>query len=268
MKSLYCACLLAASMLMPTQAQADDLDQLKAKGEIVIGVKDSSPPFGEFNPKTKTVMGYDIDMGVAVAKRMGLKPVFKTVETGNRVQLLLDRKIDLIMASLGKTPDVAKQVDLSYGYFMNQTKALALKGVIRSYDDYYTVSIGVTAGGPLEKLMRKQFPSAELVTAPDKPELTAMLTSGKVQSIVAAEALLISIWNELPNKQRYEMPDYPINVNPIAIGMRKGETKLRTAINRALTEIEDSGEAERIYERWFGANTTTPIPRTFRINRY
>jgi len=36
-------------------------------------------------------------------------------------------------------------------------------------------------------------------------------------------------------------------------------------VNRALLELEQSGEAARIYDRWFGPNTRTPLKRTFRI---
>lgn len=50
----------------------DTLADAKKKGVLVVGCKDSLPPFGYIDEKTRQIVGYDIDFVNAIAKKMGV----------------------------------------------------------------------------------------------------------------------------------------------------------------------------------------------------
>src|SRR5712692_3459010 len=58
-------------MFFALPASADKLDDIKARGELVIGVAEASPPFS-FRDKDKGVVGYDVDLAAQVASRLGV----------------------------------------------------------------------------------------------------------------------------------------------------------------------------------------------------
>jgi polar amino acid transport system substrate-binding protein len=47
--------------------------------------------------------------------------------------------------------------------------------------------------------------------------------------------------------------------------MRKGEKEFVALVNGVLLEMEKSGEAKAIFEKWFGPRSSTPLKRNFKI---
>jgi polar amino acid transport system substrate-binding protein len=78
-------------------------------------------------------------------------------------------------------------------------------------------------------------------------------------------AILTELKPALRPPADFELSPFPLSVKSYGVGLRQGESALRKAINEALLDLEKSGEAEKIYNRWFGPGSDTPIPRTFRI---
>jgi polar amino acid transport system substrate-binding protein len=79
--------------------------------------------------------------------------------------------------------------------------------------------------------------------------------------------VLVRLHDKMRNNRLYEISPFPLNIKSYAVAMRKGEKNLQAAINDALIGMEASGDAERIYNRWFGPETSDPIPRGFSIQR-
>ena len=71
--------------------------ELQDDGEIRIGVKFDVPPFGFENPQPGEVEGFDVDLGTYIADRLGVEPVFREATSDNRIPLLVDGSIDLIL---------------------------------------------------------------------------------------------------------------------------------------------------------------------------
>src|SRR5262249_56035571 len=75
MKRLAAVIFAACALVQP--AAADRLDDVRARGKLIVGVSDTTPPFSFKKPGRSEVVGYDLDIVHAVAKRLGLP-----VETG------------------------------------------------------------------------------------------------------------------------------------------------------------------------------------------
>jgi len=60
---------------------------------------------------------------------------------------------------------------------------------------------------------------------------------------------------------KYEIPDLQISMEPYGIGMRKGDANFLKFVNDTLLEMEKNGEAKKIFVKWFGPKTESPISR-------
>ena len=72
-------------------AHASQVDDIKKKGELVVGVLGTDEPLSFIDPKTRELAGYDVELGKAVAAKLGVKPVFKQITLAARIPELQQR---------------------------------------------------------------------------------------------------------------------------------------------------------------------------------
>lgn len=243
----------------------DTLAEVKKKGVLVAGVKDSLPPFGSVDPQTKEFVGYDIDFVKYIAKKLGVKVEYKPVTSANRMPQLMEGHIDLIAATMTKNPERAKQIDFSYTYFLTGQKFLTKKGTVKSLKDLEGKKIGTAKGSTSEQNVKKAVPSATVLSFDDYPQGVLALQQGKVVAVTTDESILAGQLGKLEKnpatKGKFEIPDISISVEPYGIGMRKGDANFVKFVNDTLLEMEKKGEAKKIFEKWFGPKTDSPIAR-------
>ena len=104
-----------ALALVPLTAHADALDNITKAGVLKVAVPEDYPPFGAVGADMKP-QGYDIDTAALLAKSLGVKLELVPVNSANRVPYLTTNKVDLVISSLGKTPDREKVMDFSAPY--------------------------------------------------------------------------------------------------------------------------------------------------------
>ncbi|MFC4161515.1 transporter substrate-binding domain-containing protein [Chitinimonas lacunae] len=257
--------LLSASLLLAAVfAQADQLDDIKARGQLVAAVIADAPPFGSFNAD-KTVSGYDIDFASAIAKKIGVKLVVRDVQPSQRIPYVKQGQADIAVATLTKTSERAKEIDFSLGYFVTGQKFLVRRGKYNSIESLTRARIGVAQSTTSEAQLRKELPNSTVVLFPDNPEAIKALVDGQIDAVTTDEPVLAGLLAKLPNRGQFEIPEISISTEAYGIGIRKGEKRLQKLIDETLLEMEQSGEAERIFNRWFGPNSSTPLTRIFRI---
>ncbi len=249
-------------------AQAASLEAIKSNGQIVIGVKDSSPPFSQMDAKTRTLTGYDIDFALGIAKRLNVKPIFKTLESENRIPWLKENKVDIVIADFSRTTEREKEVAFSTGYFVTDTRVLAKKGLFKNEKDLATGHIAVPAGSSEAKLMRKLFPKAKLAEFEDTPEMLKAVAAGVVDGMLGDGPVMMASLGKIPAAQRgqFEVSEFALDLKILSVGMPKNEKTLQAAVNNALVDMETSGEALAIYNRWFGPQSSQPMGRIFKIS--
>lgn len=244
----------------------DRLETIKKRGTLVAGVKDSTPGFGYVDEKTREIVGYDIDFVKAIANKLGVKVEFKPVTSASRMPQLIEGNIDIIAATMTKTAERAKQIDFSYTYFFTGQKFIAKKGTVKSLADLNGTKIGTAKGSTSEQNAAKALPTATILAYDDYPQAFLALQQGKVFAMTTDETILANILANAPNKEQYEIPDIRISDEPYGLGIRKGEKGLVDLVNRTLLELEKSGEAKKIFDKWFGPTTPAPLARgTFKI---
>ena len=244
---------------------ADTLDTIKKRGTLIAGVKDSTPGFGYVDEKKREIVGYDVDFVAYLAKKLGVKLELKPVTSASRMPQLVEGNIDIIAATMTKTPERAKQIDFSYTYFLTGQKFLVKKGTVKSLKDLEGKRIGTAKGSTSEQNASKALPKATVLSFDDYPQAFLALQQGKVVAVTTDESILANLLAKAPNKELFEIPDIRISDEPYGLGIRKGEKAFVDFVNKALLEMEKSGEAAKTFDRWFGPNSSTPLKRNFKI---
>jgi polar amino acid transport system substrate-binding protein len=243
----------------------DTLAEVKKNGVLVAGVKDSLPPFGSVDPNTKEYVGYDIDFVKYIANKLGVKVEYKPVSSANRMPMLMEGRIDLIAATMTKNPERAKQIDFSYTYFLTGQKFLTKKGTVKSLKDLEGQKIGTTKGSTSEQNVKKAVPSATVLSFDDYPQGVLALQQGKVIAETTDESILAGQLGKLQKnpatRGQFEIPDLQISTEPYGLGIRKGDTNFLNFVNATLLEMEKNGEAKKIFDKWFGPDSDSPINR-------
>jgi len=244
-------------------AYADRLDDIKKRGEIKIAVFDSNPPFGFIDEKTKQIAGLDVDYANAIGKALNVDVKLIPTNPANRIPLLNSQKADLIVANFTVTPERAKTVDFSVPYFATGQKFIAKKGVLKTPDDLKKLRIVADKGTVMEITLREQYPTARVISYDDTPFAFSALRNGVVQAITQDDAKLIGLLANVPAEQReaFEISPFSITKEYQAVGITKGETRLKNKVDEVLFKLEQDGEAVTIYDRWFGPQTTSAMPR-------
>jgi polar amino acid transport system substrate-binding protein len=240
---------------------ADTLEMVKKKGVLVAGVKDSTPGFGFVDEKTRQIIGYDVDFVAAIANKLGVKLELKPVTSASRMPQLIEGNIDIIAATMTATPERAKQIDFSLTYFFTGQKFIVKKGTVKSLADLNGKRIGTAKGSTSEQNAAKALPKATILSFDDYPQALLALQQGKVFAATTDESILATLLGNAPNKDQYEIPDIQISDEPYGLGMRKGDKNFVDFVNKTLLEMEKSGEAKKIFDKWFGPNATIALKR-------
>lgn len=271
MKKLVALFMMTAVVTIAAQsfaaAPADTLASVKKSGVLVAGVKDSLPPFGYIDEKTRTIVGYDIDFVNAIAKKLGVKVELKPVTSATRMPQLQEGNIDIIAATMTKNPERAMVIDFSDTYFFTGQKFITKKGTVKTLKDLEGKRIGTTKGSTSEKNVAKALPTATVLSFDDYPQAYLALQQGKVQAVTTDEAILAGLLAKTPKslKGKFEIPNIQISDEPYGLGMRKGDKNFVYFVNKTILAMEKSGEAKKIFDKWFGPNSDTPLERTFKI---
>jgi polar amino acid transport system substrate-binding protein len=267
---LFIVALAMLGALCGSALAADTLAEVKKNGVLVAGVKDSLPPFGSVDPNTKEFIGYDIDFVKYIAKKLGVKVEYKPVTSANRMPMLMESRVDLLACTMTKNPERAKQIDFSYTYFLTGQKFLTKKGTVKTLKDLEGKKIGTAKGSTSEQNVKKAVPSATILSFDDYPQGVLALQQGKVIAVTTDESILAGQLGKLEKnpatKGKFEIPELSISEEPYGLGVRKGDTNFLKFVNDAILEMEKKGEAAKIFEKWFGPNSDSPIKRgTFKI---
>src|ERR1700686_1021917 len=121
------ACLTA----LPQLAAADKLDDVKARGRLLVGTSDTSPPFS--SRENGKVAGYDVDLAARVAQRLALPMETLSIVNADRIQALQQDRVDLVASGITRAENRKKDVGFSLAYLVSPHKVLIRKdGGIRT----------------------------------------------------------------------------------------------------------------------------------------
>jgi polar amino acid transport system substrate-binding protein len=238
-----------------TQANANRLEQIQEKGELVVAVPQDFPPFGSVGTDLQPV-GYDVDVAAFLAEGMDVKLKLVPVTSANRIPYLQTNKVDLVISSMGKNPEREKVIDFSNAYapfflgVFGESSASVAEAA-----DLSGKTLGVTRGSIEDLEISKVAPSdAEIQRFEDNNTTLSAYLSGQTELIATGNLVAAKI-AERANAREVESK-FVIKNSPCYIGMRKNEPELMAKVNDLIKEGMSSGKLDTLSQTWFKA----PLP--------
>lgn len=256
--------LVVVSLLAVSAAQAGKLDEIKARGTLIAGVKDSQPPFGYVDENSKQLVGFEPDLCAALAAKLGVKLELKPVTSATRIPMLEQGAIDLIAATMTHKMEREEKIDFSITYFPATQKLLVkADSGITSVADLAGKKVGSAKGSTSEQNIKKAQPDCTVVSFETYPEAFLAMKQGKVVAVTTDAPILLGIRNSDDNPADWAIVGEDIAAEPYGIGLPENDSDFRDFVNITLMEMWKSGEYQKLYGKWFGEQTKFPIPLTW-----
>ena len=232
------------------------LEDIKAKGQLVIGLDDTFAPMG-FRDENGDLVGFDIDLAKAVCEELGVEAVFQPINWSAKEMELSTGKVDCLWNGLSITPERQETMSMSNAYLNNKIIVMTNKGVtLASKEDLANYNVGVQAqSSALEVVMADDVYDSikDKITEYDTYDQVIMdMQAGRLDAMIVDEVL-----GQYKNTQLggiFDVASFDFGDDLYAIGFRKSDTELTQAVNDALASCIESGKSAEISEKWFGAD--------------
>lgn len=252
-----------ASASAPAETSSDSggggtLDSILSAGVVKIAVPQDSPPFGSVGTDGEP-QGYDIEVAKLVAEALEVELEAVPVTSTNRIPYLQTGRADLVISSLGATPERAKSI-----YFSSTPYAPFFSGLygptdaaVSGYGDLAGYTIGVTQGALEDLELTDKAPEGVEIKRFEDNSITA-------SALLAGQVDLIATGNTIAGKLIQDNPDagienkFVMKNSPCYIGVRRGDLDMLEWVNVFIRHKRFSGELDTLSQEWFGEPLQIP----------
>jgi len=232
---------------------AGTLEDVKARGKLIVGVKTDYPPFG-FLDKKGINKGFDIDIAKTLSKELfGNEDAveFVSVTSENRIPLLTSGKIDVIVATLTITEQRKREVDFTTPYFITAQMILVrADSKIAKYQDVSGKKVATIRGSTGDIAIGELVPGAERIKFERNSEALQALKGRRVEAFVQDFVLLYALMQE--NRGLRMAGLQPFRPGRYGLAVRKGDKEWLDFVNATFTKMKETGEYEKLLDKWFG----------------
>jgi polar amino acid transport system substrate-binding protein len=230
-------------------AKADVLDQIRAHGVLVVGTKGDYQPFG-FRDASGAIVGFEPDLARDVAKTLGVTLELVAVTATTRIVLLTERKLDLVIATMNDTPERRKQVDfVEPSYYASGVNALAPKSMKLHVWQQLRTKMICTIDGAFYVQEIKQRYGPEVLMFKTTGEMYDALRHDRCASAVYDDTAIIGKLQS-PDWRDFEMPLRSILVEPWAMAVKPGESRLEAVLSDVVKGWHRTGRIEALEQQW------------------
>jgi polar amino acid transport system substrate-binding protein len=238
------------------------LNAIKDRGYFTYGsdLQGGEPYLYEDPANPSQVIGFEVDIANAIARRMGVKAKFVQYSWSNLVPSLERGDFDIVLNGLEYTSERAERILLSQPYFIYaETLTVRAGSAIRSLDDLKGKRVGTLNQTYAHDLLRARPLEAVLYEGNEEPYLD--LEQGRIDAVLLDN--IIADRYGCPRKTLTCLPD-DVARGTYVIGIRKHDDALKAAIDDALIAMRNDGELEQILRkhRLWDARQSEPPPQT------
>lgn len=231
------------------------------EGKLLIGVDDSYPPMEFIDEQTGERVGFDIDLAKALGEELGVEIEFKSTAWDSIFIGLDTAKYDCIISSVSMTTERLEKFEFTKPYLANGQVIIVRAGdeSIKTPADLAGKKVGVQFQTTADTACQKHLQTVNFnLIKYDTGDLTILaLKSGNVDCAVVDMA--VAIGSVIANPEQFTITSASLTNEPIAICVKKGNTKLRDALQEALDNIAKSGKLSKISEKWLDEDYTKNI---------
>ncbi len=228
--------------------------ELKTKGKLTIGLEGTYSPYSY--RKDGKLTGFEVEMGRAVAKEMGVKANFVPTKWDSLVAGLGSQKYDVVLNNISQTPARKKVYKFSDPYIYSKYVMITPENSdLAHLKDISGKKFAEGTGTNNEQVAKKY--NAKLVSSGDFTTTLSLIRTGRAEGTInAAEAWYAYKKDNATDGLKYK--DVSDEIDPVKISamFNKKDPKTRTKFNKALATIREDGTLKELSNKYFGEDIT------------
>jgi len=251
------------------------LKTINDRGSILIGYRDSAPPFSFLN-RARQPIGFSLDLCHGIAEDVALRlnrdlleadaPAWQTgvriayvpVSAEERLAKLVSGAIDLECGSTTANAERAKRVAFSPIFFLAGTKLLVPlvngRPAVSSYRSLaghtVVVGAGTTNAAAIHRLVATVSPPIGVTEVSGLDAAYDMLAAGKADAFASDDILLAGFVATRPDGKRFGITGDYLSYEPYAIGFRREDPDFADLVRDSFARMAADGRLDRWYGRW------------------
>jgi len=233
--------------LMPVMAAAED---------ITFATEAAYPPFN-FRASDGSIAGFEIELGQALCKKMNRTCTFVAQNWDGMIPGLLVKKFDGIFASMTITEERKKQIDFTDPYYRTAASFVAPDATKIDFADKALGGLKIgTIPGVAECYLEKTYPAASIQVYQNAEDMFLDVSAGRLDAVFSDRIQLDYGLLKTERGKGFSFHGDPVSEPGcfgagIGIGLRKQDTELRQALNKAIKEVRDDGTYKAINDKYF-----------------
>lgn len=227
------------------------VDEIKKNGNLILATGNYRP-FEYHDEMTNKVIGYDIDVAEAIAKKIGVPLETREMQFTSLIPSLQNSQADLVIAAMYITDQRKEVVDFADPY-MDTGMVLVVRSEnsdIKGTKDLNGKVVGVKTGATSEKVaneMKEKGANITIKSYKETVDYLMDLENGRLDAAI----------NDLLNQLEYNKTHPAVKVigDPftkasLGIAVKKGDKELLDVVNSVLKEMKQNGESEKLFKKW------------------
>lgn len=248
--------LVSLFLLTGCSKQANSWSAIKNSKTLVVGVDDTFVPM-DFREKNGELVGFDVDLAKATAKKLGLKADFQTIDWSMKETELRNGTIDVIWNGYTKTKEREEKVLFTRPYLENRQILITRKSEkISNYQQMKNKVLGVQTGSSgyddltsYPKVLKNRIKDTVLYDTYNQAFLD--LKAGRINGLLIDSVYANYYLSHSSYSSLFKKISLPYPPEEFSVGVSKNNPTLQKKLNQALNQLEKDGTIEKIKKKWF-----------------
>lgn len=216
------------------------------KSKLNVGVRCDQPPYG-FQDSKGDYAGVETDMARQLAQWIygdSEKVQFSCVTAENRIPQLAGKRVDLLIATLGVTPERARVIDFSVPYRWGASGVLTrADSSVMKISELANKTVAVPKGSVQAKWFEDNMPDVKTLRLNTAADSLQALKQNRADAYAHDAATLVVI---AANDKGLRVVDDPYQLSDAAIGLRKNEPEWKAYLDAAVERMRN----EKLFGNW------------------
>ena len=244
-----------------TEAQAEEqpaaeastlLEQIKAKGKLVVGTEAQYAPY-EFKDLDANFVGCDMWLAQQIADSLGVELEIVDMSFAGIIPAVQSGQVDLGIAAFTNTPERAEEIDFSDLYETSAQLLIVKTGNADTYSTKEALTgqkVGAQKGTIQSQLIQSALPDSELFELEKYPALALEVQNGNIAGLVVDQAVGESLVAN--SNGELEVSNFEFSAEEASFGksvvIAKGNEDLVAAVNEVVNKVTSDGSYQAAYD--------------------
>jgi len=228
------------------------MDKIVKRGRLIVGSSYNISLFGELDPVSGNVGGFDNDLAKEIARDLGLRPdqiQFVDILIEDRIPALQEGRVDIVVEVMTITPDRKQLIDFSRPYYIAGQSVLVPRSnrAISGLRDLANKEVCVISGSTSIPTLTEFSPRANLVQAPSPSECLDMVKDGEVDAMSTDDIILAGFAQTDPD---LVLVGGQFTREAYGVGIPKGQLEMVDFVNGVIDRMITDGTWGKYYYQY------------------